>query len=221
MAAPDQIALVVGCAGAPGAAIAAMLAGRDRRVALADPDHGAAVRLARSLGGDRAVVVDADLGDAAALVAAGARHGAVTGLFDLDRRIAWDSVARPDAFAANQQDWLAAPAARLAAFAAALPSGRGGVAVLLCDGRFEARLAEPLSYIVVQQGVAALVRSAATALAPRIRVHAVGPGEAVPRPPAGTAGLGIDDRVAAGLARAAGFCLDAGAVTGQTVLVQR
>lgn len=90
---------------------------------------------------------------------------------------------------ATRQSWdrhiepnLRAPFLLTQAFAHALPAGAEGVAVNLLDQRVWSLTPHFVSYTVSKAGLWALTQSLALALAPRIRVNAIGPGPALPSP---------------------------------------
>lgn len=75
---------------------------------------------------------------------------------------------------------LRAPFVLAQAFAHALPKAREGVVVNMLDQRVWSLTPHFVSYTVSKAGLWALTRSLALALAPRIRVNAIGPGPALP-----------------------------------------
>ncbi len=88
-------------------------------------------------------------------------------------RASWDGHVEPN---------LRAPFVLAQAFAHALPRGREGVVVNMLDQRVWSLTPHFVSYTVSKAGLWALTRSLALALAPRIRVNAIGPGPALPSP---------------------------------------
>lgn len=88
-------------------------------------------------------------------------------------RASWDGHIEPN---------LRAPFVLAQAFAHALPRGRQGVVVNMLDQRVWSLTPHFVSYTVSKAGLWALTRSLALALAPRIRVNAIGPGPALPSP---------------------------------------
>jgi len=86
-------------------------------------------------------------------------------------RASWDRHLEPN---------LRAPFVLTQAFARALPAAREGVVVNLLDQRVWSLTPHFVSYTVSKAGLWALTRSLALALAPRIRVNAIGPGPALP-----------------------------------------
>lgn len=77
---------------------------------------------------------------------------------------------------------LRAPLVLSQAFAKALPAETGGVIVNLLDQRVWNLTPYFLSYTVSKAGLWTLTRTLAMALAPRIRVNAIGPGPTLPSP---------------------------------------
>jgi NAD(P)-dependent dehydrogenase (short-subunit alcohol dehydrogenase family) len=88
-------------------------------------------------------------------------------------RASWDAHLEPN---------LRAPFVLTQAFAQALPQGREGVVVNMLDQRVWSLTPHFVSYTVSKAGLWALTQSLALALAPRIRVNAIGPGPALPSP---------------------------------------
>lgn len=86
-------------------------------------------------------------------------------------RASWDRHIEPN---------LRAPFVLAQAFARALPGEREGVVVNMLDQRVWSLTPHFVSYTVSKAGLWALTRSLALALAPRIRVNAIGPGPALP-----------------------------------------
>lgn len=86
-------------------------------------------------------------------------------------RASWDRHVEPN---------LRAPFVLAQAFAQALPKGREGVVVNMLDQRVWSLTPHFVSYTVSKAGLWALTQSLALALAPRIRVNAIGPGPAMP-----------------------------------------
>jgi NAD(P)-dependent dehydrogenase (short-subunit alcohol dehydrogenase family) len=88
-------------------------------------------------------------------------------------RASWD---------AHLETNLRAPFVLTQAFAAALPAEAGGSVVNVLDERVWNPTPYFVSYTVSKAGLWALTRTTALALAPRIRVNAVGPGPTLPSP---------------------------------------
>lgn len=136
--------------------------------------------------GARACVLSADLSDepavAALLPAAEAALGPLGVLvnnasaFERDEwhdatRASWDAHVEPN---------LRAPFVLTQAFARALPGGAEGCVVNLLDQRVWSLTPHFVSYTVSKAALWALTQTMALALAPRIRVNAIGPGPALP-----------------------------------------
>jgi NAD(P)-dependent dehydrogenase (short-subunit alcohol dehydrogenase family) len=91
---------------------------------------------------------------------------------DADRG-SWDAHIEPN---------LRAPFVLMQRFAAALPPGQEGVVINMLDQRVWSLTPHFVSYTVSKAGLWALTQSMALALAPQIRVNALGPGPALPSP---------------------------------------
>jgi NAD(P)-dependent dehydrogenase (short-subunit alcohol dehydrogenase family) len=229
-------ALVTGAGRRIGQALAleAARAGYDVAVhhrASADEAEGTA-QAVRALG-RRAVLVQADLSDEAAtrgLIDQAARQiGPVTLLvnsasaFEDDRvgglsRATWDL---------HLETNLRAPIVLAEAFAAALPEGAPGLVVNIVDQRVLRPNPQFFSYSLAKAGLWWATRTLAQALAPRIRVNAIGPGPTLPSThqapgefEAEAAGTPLQraatpEEVAAALR----YLIDAPSVTGQMIAV--
>jgi NAD(P)-dependent dehydrogenase (short-subunit alcohol dehydrogenase family) len=88
-------------------------------------------------------------------------------------RASWDAHIEPN---------LRAPFVLAQAFAKALPQDAEGVAINLLDQRVWSPTPHFISYSLSKAGLWWLTQSLALALAPRIRVNAIGPGPALPSP---------------------------------------
>jgi NAD(P)-dependent dehydrogenase (short-subunit alcohol dehydrogenase family) len=184
-AARRPIALVTGGGVRIGRAISLALAGVGYDVAVhartARPAIEATLEELRALGA-RAALVTGDLADPAAvaalLPAATQALGAPVLLVNNASEFSPDSVGHLDPvlwerhMAAN----LRAPVFLTEAFAAALPAGTTGAVVNIIDQRVWKPTPAYLSYSISKNGLWAATRMMAQALAPRIRVNAVGPG---------------------------------------------
>ncbi len=136
--------------------------------------------------GGRAAVVRADLADEAAVAAllpeAAAGLGPVGVLVNnasTFERDEWDNATR-DSWDRHLEPNLRAPFVLTQALARGLPEGAGGVVVNLLDQRVWSLTPHFVSYTVSKAALWALTRQMALALAPRIRVNAIGPGPALP-----------------------------------------
>ena len=184
-------ALVTGGAQRLGRAIALCLAEAGHPVAIhchASRDAAdATVAEIRNAGG-RAATVAADLRDEAATAGLVAQATAAIGplsvlvnnasTFERDEwdtadRASWDSHMEPN---------LRAPFVLTQAFARLLPPGADGVVINMLDQRVWSLTPHFVSYSVSKAGLWALTQSLALALAPRVRVNAIGPGPALPSP---------------------------------------
>ena len=138
--------------------------------------------------GRRAVVLQADLTDeiqVAGLIAAATEALGPIGVlvnnasvFERDEvqdttRESWDAHMGPN---------LRAPFVLMQTFAEALPATTEGVVINMLDQRVWSLTPHFVSYTLSKAGLWALTQSMALALAPRIRVNAIGPGPAMPSP---------------------------------------
>ena len=183
-----RTALVTGGAQRLGRAITLALA--DAGFAVAVHCHGSVAAAEATAAqvrarGPRAAVLPADLTDEAAalalLPAAAAALGPVGVLvnnasrFERDEwhdatRAGWDRHMEPN---------LRAPFVLMQQFARALPEAAEGVVINMIDQRVWSITPYFVSYTVSKAGLWALTQSMALALAPRIRVNAIGPGPAL------------------------------------------
>jgi NAD(P)-dependent dehydrogenase (short-subunit alcohol dehydrogenase family) len=232
MAAPARgWALVTGAARRIGAALAIGAAQAGYGVVLhtrsGDPTDTAEAIAA--LGG-QSVALKADLADpaqCAGLIAAAPAPLRLlvnsASLFDDDALATLTSQALDTAFAVN----LRAPILLTQAFAAGLPADETGLVVNLIDQKVLHLDPRQFSYSVSKAGLWGATRMMAQALAPRIRVNAIGPGPTLPNPlqsedtfaaeVAGTLlaeAVGVDQ-----IALALRYLIDARAVTGQMIAV--
>lgn len=188
---PIKTALVTGAARRIGRAIALDLAHHGWAVAVhchrSEPEAREVVGLIEQ-GGGRAALVQADLAREAEtetlVPRAAAALGPLTCLvnnastFELDladtvTRASWDS---------HLETNLRAPFLLTQAFARQLPADQAGNVVNLLDQRVWNLTPYFVSYTVSKTGLWTLTRSLALALAPRIRVNAIGPGPALRSP---------------------------------------
>ncbi len=181
-------------------------------------------------GGRRAETRAADLADAGACARLiGAAPGSVTllvncaSLFADDRIETLTAEGFDAAIAAN----LRAPVLLAQAFAAALPLDREGLIVNIVDQRVWRLTPQFFSYTLGKAALWTATQTLAQALAPRIRVNAIGPGPtlaSVHQSPADFAaeaagvllGHGADPAQIAGALR---YLIDATSVTGQMIAV--
>lgn len=227
-------ALVTGAARRIGRAIALHLAGRGYHVAVhcnrSREEADAVVREIMQSGG-RAAVVQAGLSDHAAVSGlvsqAATALGALSLLVNNASLFDYDHVET-----ATEQSWdshldanLKAPFFLSQAFAAQLPGGVSGNIVNLVDMRVWRLSPHFASYTVSKAGLWTLTQTLAMALAPRIRVNAIGPGPVLPSPHQTEAqfrkqweSTPLKRGAEPGeIAAAIGFLLDAPAVTGQMI----
>ncbi len=191
------VALVTGGARRIGRAIAMQLAGAGYAVAVhygQSRDEAEEVVAAITAAGVRAHAVTGDLMrlDAAALVGEAAQAlGPVTLLVNNASQFARDDIATLDAagFERNLQVNLKAPVLLAQAFAAALPALEQGAIVNLIDQRVLHPGADFLSYTIAKSALWTATQMLAQALAPRIRVNAIGPGPVLPNSHEGAAGF--------------------------------
>mgnify|MGYP005815001841 CR=1 FL=1 len=184
-AAPIGTALVTGAARRIGRAIALALAEDGWAVAIhhhhSDEDADALVRGIEAKGG-RAVALKGDLGnvaDVSALVPDAAKAlGPLTllvnnaSLFEPDEALTMTGASWDAHMDAN----LKAPAFLTQAFAAQLPEGSEGNIINMIDQRVWRPNPRFLSYTVSKMALWDMTRLLAQALAPHIRVNAIGPG---------------------------------------------
>ncbi len=186
-----RAALVTGGARRLGGAIALALADAGFDVAIHCRNSGTeAEALAAQVQsrGVRATVVHADLGNEAAvhglLPAAAAALGPVGVLINnasTFERDEWDDATR-SSWDAHMEPNLRAPFVLMQAMARALPEAASGAVINLIDQRVWSLTPHFVSYTVSKTALWALTQQMALALAPRIRVNAVGPGPALPSP---------------------------------------
>ncbi|HEY4043922.1 MAG TPA: SDR family oxidoreductase [Rhodopila sp.] len=98
--------------------------------------------------------------------------------FDRDE---WRDVTR-GSWHAHMDANLRAPFVLIQAFARALPAGAEGVVINMIDQRVWSLTPHFVSYTISKAGLWTLTQTMALALAPRIRVNAIGPGPALPSP---------------------------------------
>jgi NAD(P)-dependent dehydrogenase (short-subunit alcohol dehydrogenase family) len=227
-------ALVTGAGRRIGRAIALHLAGRGYRVAVhcnrSRAEADAVVREIAQAGG-HAAVVQADLADHAAV--SGLVSQVSTALGPLSLLVNNASLFDYDHVeTATEQSWdrhldanLKAPFFLSQAFAAQLPDSVAGNIINMVDMRVWRLTPHFASYTVSKAGLWTLTQTLAMALAPRIRVNAIGPGPVLPSPHQTEAqfrkqweSTPLKRGAEPGeIAAAIGFLLDAPAVTGQMI----
>ena len=228
-------ALVTGAGRRLGQALAleAARAGYDVAVHHRGPAEEAdeTVAAARALG-RRAIPVRADLSmesEVRALVGQAAALGPLTLLVNSASAFQDDRVG-----ALARETWdlhletnLRAPVVLAEAFAAALPADREGLVVNIVDQRVWRPNPQFFSYTLAKAGLWWATQTLAQALAPRIRVNAIGPGPTLPsvhQAPgefeAEAAGVLLARRaVPDDIAAALRYLIDARSVTGQMIAV--
>lgn len=230
------VALVTGGAKRIGAAICRELAGAGYAIVIhCHRSLVEAEKLAAEINGagGGAAIVRGDLAD---LVALPALYGAASAPFGPPNLLVnnaslfhEDSIETLDVpgFSANLATNLQAPVLLARAFADALPEGRSGAIINLIDQRVLRPTPQFLSYSLAKAALHTATKMLAQALAPRIRVNAVGPGPTLPNARDGEPGL---RREAEGtllgrtvdpgeIARAVRFLAEADSVTGQMLAV--
>ncbi len=182
-------ALVTGSAQRLGRAIAIALAGAGHPVAVhchtgreAAEETVADIRRA----GGTAAVVAADLAEEAGTGTLVARAIDAVGplavlvnnasMFERDE---WDTADRAS-WDGHMEPNLRAPFVLIQAFARALPDGMAGNVINMIDQRVWSPTPHFVSYTLSKAGLWTLTQTMALALAPRIRVNAIGPGPALP-----------------------------------------
>ncbi len=229
-----KVALVTGGARRIGRAIVETLANLGFAVAIhhhrSADEAKTLVEAIRTKGG-RAIALKADLSDESAV--ASLVPQAEQALGPLGLLVNNASFFEYDAaLSATRESWdrhietnLRAPFVLIQAFARRLPAGAEGVVVNLIDQRVWNLTPHFLSYTVSKAGLWTLTQTLALALAPRIRVNAIGPGPTLPsarQTPAQFAaqcarmplkrGASTDE-----VARAVRFILEAPSMTGQMI----
>lgn len=190
-------ALVTGAARRIGAAVAADLAAHGWGVAVhCRSSRGDAEALAGSIraGGGRAAVVSGDLADVQAIYRIVA--DAESALGPLGLLVNNASMFEPDAVGTLEPDLferqirvnLTAPCLLADAFVGRLPDGAEGHVVNMIDQRVLKPTPQFFSYTLVKAALFTATRTMAQALAPRVRVNAIGPG-----PTLANARQGADD----------------------------
>ncbi|MEO1705271.1 MAG: SDR family oxidoreductase [Pseudomonadota bacterium] len=237
-------ALVTGAGARLGKAMALYLAGRGYDVAVhyASSEEGARAVVAEIDAMDqRGVALQADLLDEAAVqallpAAAEALGGPITCLINNASIFEYDNIqtATRNSWDRHIESNLRAPFTLTQALAAQAPEAdsdgeplASGLVVNMIDQRVRKLTPEFMSYTIAKMGLWAFTQTAAQALAPRIRVNAIGPGPTL-QGARQSADHFARQRAATVLGRGAnlsditgalGYFLDAPAVTGQLLCV--
>jgi NAD(P)-dependent dehydrogenase (short-subunit alcohol dehydrogenase family) len=195
---PRKIALVTGAGRRIGSDIARRLAREGWELALlahASVTGARAVAAEIVAAGGEARAFSVDLADPEAGAAAFAEIAAALGPIELlvnnAAMFETDSIASLDLKLWRRQFAvdLEAPVFLAAAFAAALPQDREGAIVNIVDQRVLRLTPQYLSYTLAKSALWTATQTLAQALAPRIRVNAVGPGPTYPSVGQGEEGL--------------------------------
>ncbi|HWJ73013.1 MAG TPA: SDR family oxidoreductase [Kaistia sp.] len=186
-----RVALVTGSARRIGRAIVEDLAHAGFTVAIhcnRSRDEAEAVSAGIRARGGTAMVVTADLADLQSMPSILDKVAAVIGaptllvnnasVFEEDGIGAFDAARFQRQLAIN----LTAPVLLADAFAAALPAAEHGLVVNIVDQRAWKTTPYYMSYQLSKSALLTATRTLAQALAPRIRVNAIGPGPTVPSP---------------------------------------
>jgi NAD(P)-dependent dehydrogenase (short-subunit alcohol dehydrogenase family) len=229
-------ALITGAAKRVGRLIALELAAHGYDIAVHyRGSAGEAASLAREIEGmgRRAALVDADLEDEGAVDSIVPRAtealGTVTALVNNASLF-----ERDEALTVTRAEWdrqlavnLRAPFVLMQAFARCLPEDLQGAIVNMVDQRVWNLTPHFVSYTVSKAALWTLTQTMALALAPRIRVNAIGPGPIMPNERqsddqfrAHWSSLPLERKIdPVDVARAARFLIEAEAVTGQMIAV--
>ena len=233
---PGRTALVTGAGKRIGSDIARRLAREGWGLALlarASSEGARALAAEIVAGGGEAHAFSVDLADPEAGAAAFAKIAAALGPIELlvnnAAMFEADSIGALDLFLWRRQFAidLEAPVFLAGAFAAALPGDREGAIVNIIDQRVLRLTPQYLSYTLAKAALWTATQTLAQALAPRIRVNAIGPGPTYPSVKQGEAGLALE---AAGallgrrirgeeIADAVAYLAGARNVTGQLICV--
>jgi NAD(P)-dependent dehydrogenase (short-subunit alcohol dehydrogenase family) len=229
-----KIAVVTGAARRVGAAIARDLAQHGWSVAIhsrtSSPDAAALVRAINDSGG-KATVIEADLTsatDVAALVPACIKVlGAPTCLVNNASLFEYDAIETLDGASWERHHAInvRAPVFLAQALANHLPAGLHGNVINIIDQRVWKPTPHFLSYSASKAELWWMTRTLAQALAPRIRVNAIGPGPTLQSVHQSDADFQSQTAATllqrgtnpAEIARAIQFILDAPAMTGQMI----
>jgi NAD(P)-dependent dehydrogenase (short-subunit alcohol dehydrogenase family) len=233
---PAEVALVTGGARRIGRVIAERLAGAGYALAIhcnSSRDEAEALAATLRAAGGHACVIAADLADPAAVdgivPAAEAALGPVTLLVNNASLFHVDDIRTLDVPSWNRQFSvnLRAPSVLAGAMANRLPPDRRGAIVNIVDQRVWKLTPQYYSYTLTKAALLTATTTMAQALAPRIRVNAVGPGPTFANPHDGEALLAVEAqgtvlnrKVDPGdIAEAVLYLARAEAITGQMIAV--
>ena len=234
MPTPSPVVLITGAAQRIGRALALDLASHGWRVGLhchrSTEQAGKLAAMIRA-GGGAAEVLQADLSLAAEVErlvpACAAALGAPTCLINNAALFHQDDITtlEPAVWDAQLAVNLKAPVLLAKAFAAHLPKGADGNIINIIDQRVWRPTPRYFSYAASKAGLWSVTRTLAQALAPRIRVNAIGPGPVLPNAQQTDAEFAAECAATllgratspAEIAAAARFILDAPAMTGQMI----
>lgn len=229
---PIRTALVTGGGTRIGNAIVSDLAAHGWAVAIHanSSAENAEAEAARIIGNSgRAAAIQADLADLDAVRAlfpqVNDRLGPVTLLVNNAATFARDAIGELDAstWQAQFDVNLRAPVFLAQAFAAQLPAGQDGNIVNIVDHRVLNLRPDMTSYTLAKSALWTATRTLAQALAPQIRVNAIGPGPVLPNAHEGEAGFAAEIEGTllkrqvdmADFGRAIRFLAQTGSMTGQ------
>jgi len=229
-----KTALVTGAGKRIGRAIAEYLADTGWAVCIHYNTSGEAadeVAAGIKASGGQAETISADLGDEDAVTGLIGRVNAALGplglLVNNASRFEKDDIrtAGRESWDAHMEANLRAPFVLTQGFAAQLGEGENGNIINIIDQRVWNLTPHFASYTLSKAGLWTLTQTAAMALAPAIRVNAIGPGPTLPSPRQSKADFERQWRSMplarpvdpAEIARAVGFILDAPSMTGQMI----
>ena len=186
-----RVALVTGGAQRLGRAVAEALAAAGFAVAVhcrRSVKEAETVAAAIEARGGRATVLAADLGRESEVrdlmpraVAALGPVGVLVNNASTFERDEWNDATR-ESWDLHLEPNLRAPFVLMQALARGLPEGAAGAVVNMLDERVWSPTPHFVSYTVSKAALWSLTQQMALALAPRVRVNAIGPGPALPSP---------------------------------------